>query len=185
MIIIMDEKIKEFYGPHYLYMVKAMNTAIAISYTYARNAKIVSRIKNPKSMEQKIINDGFPVNYESALLKESEAIGIRIITDTISSVYSILQQLQNSRFCRIINIKDYIKEPKESGYRSLHVIVAIPSEDPDFPELKIEIQIRTAIMDCWASLEHLVKYKQITDMTPEIEDLLATYRAEAEKEFQF
>ena len=85
---------------------------------------------------------------------------------------------------QILTTKDYIRDPKPSGYRSLHVILGIPSLDPDFKELKAELQIRTSIMDCWASLEHLVKYKQQTELTQERLDVLDLYRAEADRELQ-
>ena len=62
--------------------------------------------------------------------------------------------------------------------------MCITSDDKDFPEMKVEFQIRTSIMDCWASLEHLAKYKQVIDLTPEVEDMLDTYQHAAEREIQ-
>ena len=83
-----------------------------------------------------------------------------------------------------LHIKDYIKNPKPSGYRSLHVILGITSDDEVFPEMKVEVQIRTSVMDCWASLEHLAQYKQVISLTPEVLDTLDTYRQAADREIQ-
>lgn len=71
-----------------------------------------------------------------------------------------------------------------SGYRSLHVILGITSDDEVFPEMKVEVQIRTSVMDCWASLEHLAQYKQVISLTPEVLDTLDTYRQAADREIQ-
>ena len=140
-------------------------------------------------MEKKILADGLPVNHHSMLVEESDAIGIRIITDSISDVYKISENLDKihdfgDTKCKILHIKDYIKNPKPSGYRSLHVIMGITSDDKDFPEMKVEVQIRTSIMDCWASREHLAQYKQVISLTPEVLDTLDTYRQAADKEIQ-
>ena len=151
-------------------------------------ARIVSRIKTPESMAKKIQNDNLPVNHHSALAVESDAIGVRIIVESVSDVYAIYENLKRIKSvddetsCRIIHVKDYIKHPKESGYRSLHVIMGFTSGDPDFPEMKVEFQLRTSIMDCWASLEHLAQYKQVIELTPDVLDMLDTYRHAADME---
>lgn len=182
---------EEFYGPHLVHMKTAECEAKLIAKVCLRlsgihDAKIVSRIKSPESMEKKVLGDGLPVNYESVLEKESDAVGVRIITNSLSDVYKVFKSLnefaEKKDYFRVIHIKDYIKNPKASGYRSLHIILGIRSEDKDFPELKAELQIRTAAMDCFASLEHLAQYKQVIDLTPEIEDILETYRLAAETE---
>lgn len=182
---------REFYGKHYNYMEEVKNDTITIIESAAtlvgtHNVRIVSRIKSPESMIKKIIGDNLPVTHESALKKESDAIGIRIIADSVSVVYAIFYQLKemccDDGRIRILQVKDYIQNPKESGYRSLHTIIGIHSRDPEFPEMKVELQLRTSIMDCWASLEHIVKYKQTIDVTPEIYDMLEVYREESEQE---
>lgn len=182
---------REFYGKHYNYMEEVKNDAMKIiesaaAFVGTHNVRIVSRIKSPESMIKKIIGDDLPVTHESALNKESDAIGIRIIADSVSAVYAIFHQLKemccDNEHIRIIQVKDYIQNPKKSGYRSLHGIIGIHSGDPEFPEMKVELQLRTSIMDCWASLEHIVKYKQTIDVTPKIYDMLKVYREEAEQE---
>lgn len=182
---------EEFYGEHYKHMESVKDNAIvlaniAVSLAGSTGARIISRIKSPESMIQKIKSDGFAVNHRSALLLESDAIGIRIITSTLSDVYAIEDRIgflvDKTSNARIIKRKDFIKSPKASGYRSLHIILEIKSDDPDFEKMKVEIQIRTAVMDCWASLEHIVKYKQVINITPEIYETLHCYQEEAEKE---
>ena len=185
---------EEFYGAHLAHMETVKDKAVIIAkfaaeFSGAKTSRIVSRIKSPESMEKKILADGLPVNHHSMLVEESDAIGIRIITDSISDVYKISEDLDKihdfgDTKCKILHIKDYIKNPKPSGYRSLHVIMGITSDDKDFPEMKVEVQIRTSIMDCWASLEHLAQYKQVISLTPEVLDTLDTYRQAADKEIQ-
>ena len=185
---------EEFYGAHLAHMETVKDKAVIIAkfaaeFSGAKTSRIVSRIKSPESMEKKILADGLPVNHHSMLVEESDAIGIRIITDSISDVYKISENLDKihdfgDTKCKILHIKDYIKNPKPSGYRSLHVIMGITSDDKDFPEMKVEVQIRTSIMDCWASLEHLAQYKQVISLTPEVLDTLGTYRQAADKEIQ-
>ena len=185
---------EEFYGAHLAHMETVKDKAVIIAkfaaeFSGAKTSRIVSRIKSPESMEKKILADGLPVNHHSMLVDESDAIGIRIITDSISDVYKISENLDKihdfgDTKCKILHIKDYIKNPKPSGYRSLHVIMSITSDDKDFPEMKVEVQIRTSVMDCWASLEHLAQYKQVINLTPEVLDTLDTYRQAADKEIQ-
>ena len=185
---------EEFYGAHLAHMETVKDKAVIIAkfaaeFSGAKTSRIVSRIKSPESMEKKILADGLPVNHHSMLVEETDAIGIRIITDSISDVYKISENLDKihdfgDTKCKILHIKDYIKNPKPSGYRSLHVIMGITSDDKDFPEMKVEVQIRTSIMDCWASLEHLAQYKQVISLTPEVLDTLDTYRQAADKEIQ-
>lgn len=185
---------EKFYGAHLTHMETVKDKVVIIAkfaaeFSGAKTSRIVSRIKSPESMEKKILADSLPVNYHSMLVEESDAIGIRIITDSISDVYKISDNLDKihdfgDTKCQVLHIKDYIKNPKPSGYRSLHVILGITSDDEVFPEMKVEVQIRTSVMDCWASLEHLAQYKQVISLTPEVLDTLDTYRQAADREIQ-
>lgn len=186
---------EEFYGPHLVHMEHVKEKAMVIAkfaaeFSGVKSFRLTSRIKTAESMERKIIDDGLPVDYRSALIEEGDAIGVRIITDSIFDVYKISEKIDaihvfdKETQCRVLEVKDYILSPKESGYRSLHIIMGITSNDEEFPEMKVEFQIRTSIMDCWASLEHLARYKQVIDLTPEVEDALNTYRQAAEEEIQ-
>ena len=123
---------EEFYGQHLAHMKTAECEAKLIAKVCLRlsdihDAKIVSRIKSPESMEKKVLGDGLPVNYESVLEKESDAVGVRIITNSLSDVYKVFKSLnefaEEKDYFRVIHVKDYIKNPKASGYRSLHIIL--------------------------------------------------------------
>ena len=86
---------------------------------------------------------------------------MRVICSYLDDVYSIAQALTKQDDVRLLRIKDYIQEPKENGYRSLHLIVSVPVFFAEMPrDVKVEVQIRTVAMDYWAELEHQLRYKQ-------------------------
>ncbi len=121
---------------------------------------IRSRIKSYESMKEKLRKKGLSTDVKTGLQSLSDIIGVRIITHFIGDVYQILELLRKSDYWEIIKIKDYISYPKPNGYRSLHIIMRIPLECLEFESIMAEIQIRTVAMDCWASLEHQMKYKK-------------------------
>jgi len=121
---------------------------------------ICSRIKNADSIQEKLRKKGYPTDAGSALCHLSDAVGIRMITHFIGDVYAILQKIEGDSCWEVVKVKDYISMPKENGYRSLHVIIQLPVEDTDLSVIRAEIQLRTIAMDCWASLEHQMKYKK-------------------------
>ena len=91
----------------------------------------------------------------------NDVAGVRVICSYLDDVYTIAQALTKQDDVRLLRIKDYIKEPKENGYRSLHLIVSIPVFFAEMPrDVKVEVQIRTVAMDYWAELEHQLRYKQ-------------------------
>lgn len=127
---------------------------------------IRSRIKSADSTRDKLRRLGCPTDAESALDTLSDVIGIRIVTHFVGDVYAILEKLKRDSGWEIVTVKDYIASPKPNGYRSLHVILKIPFGDAKRPFIRTEIQLRTIAMDCWASLEHQIKYKkEISDVT--------------------
>ncbi len=117
-----------------------------------------SRIKSAKSMKNKLKKRNLPINLDSALNILNDAVGVRIICKFIDDVYNVYKWIENDDFFTVINVKDYIKNPKSNGYRSLHIIVAVNINDNRV--INVEIQIRTIALDCWASLEHQMKYKK-------------------------
>ena len=119
-----------------------------------------SRVKKVDSACEKLEKAGLPTTPESALAKLSDVSGIRIVTRFIGDIYTLLDAIENDEELNVVGIEDYIAAPKESGYRSLHVTVE--AEAPHIPSGKVlaEIQLRTIAMDCWASLEHQLKYKK-------------------------
>ncbi|MCD7836691.1 MAG: hypothetical protein LUG83_08625 [Lachnospiraceae bacterium] len=127
-------------------------------YALAEHVRI--RIKSSQSLRGKLIKQGFDEDARTGLTVLSDIIGARIVAHFIGDVYEILECIKQSGLWEIINIKDYISNPKTNGYRSLHVILRLPSGSPDFEFIMAEIQIRTIAMDCWASLEHQMRYKK-------------------------
>ena len=121
---------------------------------------VKSRIKTLESIEKKLIKKGFEVTKESMEKNIHDIIGVRIVCSFLSDVTDIVTMIQNSREIRIIDKKDYIANPKDSGYSSYHLIVLIPIYlASGVKYMEAEIQIRTVAMDFWASLDHKMRYK--------------------------
>jgi putative GTP pyrophosphokinase len=99
--------------------------------------------------------------------------GIRVICNFIDDIYAIEKLLLKQTDVELMSRKDYIESPKDSGYRSLHLLVKIPVFLSDKTEhVPVEIQMRTVAMDYWASLEHMLRYKNDADMRKYAEKLL-------------
>ncbi|MBP3650515.1 MAG: GTP pyrophosphokinase family protein [Clostridia bacterium] len=129
---------------------------------YSRNPihHMESRIKAPASVAKKLARKGFAPTPENAVQQLMDIAGIRVVCAYRDDVYTIAQLLTNQDDIRLLRSRDYIKEPKPNGYRSLHLIVEIPvflSTGKQY--LPVEVQIRTIAMDFWASLEHRIRYK--------------------------
>jgi len=111
-------------------------------------------------MKEKLIRKGFPVTLEAALNKVYDAVGIRIVCQFVDDVYKMVDVIKRQEDMTVIKENDYIQNPKSSGYRSYHLIVRLPVHLLDCTrELYAEIQLRTIAMDCWAALEHELRYK--------------------------
>lgn len=120
-----------------------------------------SRIKSPHSIVGKLRRKGLPSSTESAMKNLQDIAGIRVVCAYLNDTYAIAELLGKQDDLRIVRVRDYIKEPKPNGYRSLHVIVEVPvflSTGKEY--LPVEVQIRTIAMDFWASLEHQLRYKE-------------------------
>lgn len=128
--------------------------------TYSPTEHICSRIKSAASIQEKLKKHNLNPCIEQALKHLSDIVGLRAVTRFIGDVYTILKQIQQDSTWEIVKVKDYIANPKKNGYRSLHIIVRVPFPDHAFPTIQAEIQLRTIAMDCWASLEHQIKYKK-------------------------
>ena len=121
---------------------------------------IKSRIKTSESIVKKLKKHGYESTIDNMINYINDIAGIRIICSFTTDIYRIAEMLERQSDIKIISIKDYIKRPKSSGYKSYHMIVSIPiylSEKR--VDAKVEIQIRTVAMDFWASLEHKINYK--------------------------
>ena len=124
-----------------------------------------SRIKKPASIFEKLERYGKEPTLENLERYIMDVAGVRVICSYIHDVYNLLELLQKQDDLEIVEIKDYINNPKPNGYRSLHVIVRIPVYFLDKKELiPVEVQLRTIAMDFWASLEHDLKYKSVSEV---------------------
>lgn len=133
---------------------------------------IKSRIKKPVSIANKLKKRGFEVNLDNMVAQLNDVAGIRVVCSFIDDIYEIADMLARQDDITVIETKDYIKDPKPTGYRSYHMIVEIPVFFSDSPmNMRVEVQIRTIAMDFWASLEHDLKYKS-DGVDPEIENEL-------------
>ena len=131
-----------------------------LKHKYKPVEHVKSRIKTLESIEKKLIKKGFEVTKESMEKNIHDIIGVRIVCSFLSDVTDIVTMIQNSREIRIIDKKDYIANPKDSGYSSYHLIVLIPIYlASGVKYMEAEIQIRTVAMDFWASLDHKMRYK--------------------------
>ncbi len=134
---------------------------------------IESRLKSPQSIIGKLQKKELPLTPDSARKNLLDIAGIRVTCCYISDIYAIVEMLCRRDDFTVIKQKDYIKNPKPSGYRSYHLIVNVPvylSTKKQYAP--VEIQIRTIAMDFWASLEHQLKYKPSASITPEISEEL-------------
>jgi putative GTP pyrophosphokinase len=134
---------------------------------------IKSRIKTQDSAIAKLKKKGYEPNANNLIKHIHDMIGIRIVCSFISDVYDIVDIIKKSKQFKIKSEKDYILNPKESGYMSYHLIVLIPiylNEKIEYVEA--EIQIRTIAMDFWASLDHKIHYKFPKDIPEEVKEEL-------------
>lgn len=121
---------------------------------------IKSRIKTAESIVKKLKRRGYESTVENMVKYVNDIAGVRVICSFTSDIYRIADMIGNQSDLKVISIKDYIKHPKASGYKSYHMLVTIPIFLSDsVVDTKVEIQIRTVAMDFWASLEHKINYK--------------------------
>lgn len=121
---------------------------------------IKSRIKTAESIVKKLRRYGYESTISNMVEYINDIAGIRVICSFMSDIYRIADMISNQRDIKVISVKDYLKNPKPSGYRSYHMIVTVPVYLSDrIVDTKVEIQIRTVAMDFWASLEHKIYYK--------------------------
>ena len=121
---------------------------------------IKSRIKTPESIVKKLKKHGYESTIGNMVRYVNDIAGIRVICSFTSDIYQIADMISNQSDINVISVKDYIVNPKPSGYKSYHMIVTVPVYLSDrIEQTKVEIQIRTVAMDFWASLEHKIHYK--------------------------
>lgn len=137
---------------------------------------IKSRLKSPDSILEKMHRKGLPMTVAGIEENLFDVAGVRVICSFQEDIYMLAESLSKQDDIKVLEIKDYIKNPKENGYRSLHLIVEIPIfllNEKRY--MMVEVQLRTIAMDFWASLEHKIRYKknlQIYDEYAQISERL-------------
>ena len=130
---------------------------------------INSRLKSLDSIREKLFRKGFPVTLSAVEEQLKDVAGIRVICGFVDDIYMLADCLISQDDVTLIERKDYIKNPKPNGYRSLHLIVEVPIFlCNEKKRIKVEVQLRTIAMESWANLEHRLRYKKNLD-----EELLA------------
>jgi len=121
---------------------------------------IKTRIKAPESIVKKLKRYGYETSIENMVKYVNDIAGVRLICSFTSDIYRLGKMIGKQNDLKVLSIKDYIKNPKDSGYKSYHMLVSVPIYLSDsVVDTKVEIQIRTIAMDFWASLEHKIYYK--------------------------
>lgn len=122
---------------------------------------IKSRIKTAESIVKKLKRNHYESTIENMVSHVNDIAGIRLVCSFTSDIYRLAEMIGRQNDLTVVSVKDYIKNPKDSGYKSYHMLVTVPIFLTDrVIDTKVEIQIRTIAMDFWASLEHQLKYKQ-------------------------
>lgn len=122
---------------------------------------IQSRLKSPESIRDKLLRKNLPFTLEAIEQNIFDIAGVRIVCSFIDDIYMLADCLLKQDDIRLIKRKDYIKQPKKNGYRSLHLIVEVPIFLQDTKKImKVEVQFRTIAMESWANLEHQLRYKK-------------------------
>ena len=126
---------------------------------------IYSRIKNPRSILEKLHRKGLDLTLDNVKSEIHDIAGVRVICDFEDDIYEIADMLLKQDDIKLVSYKDYIRAPKPNGYRSYHMIVETPVFFSEGKEMmKVEVQLRTIAMDFWASLEHELRYKKDLDL---------------------
>ncbi len=156
-IEILQDELKEFYG-------------------YNPIDHVISRVKTSESIIKKLEKKNYNLTYENMIEKLNDIAGIRIICNFKDDVYKIAEYIENFQNIKVLNKKDYIKNPKKTGYMSYHLILEVPINfAKGIIYVKVEVQIRTVGMDFWASLEHKSKYKGGKNLSKKDEKNLVKY----------
>ncbi|WP_379397102.1 GTP pyrophosphokinase family protein [Paenibacillus lentus] len=149
--------------------IKLIQTEWKIHIGYSPIEHIKTRIKEPKSILDKLERKGLDMTVDNMVNKIHDIAGMRIVFSFVKDIYKLLDHLRHREDITIIEIKDYIAKPKPNGYQSLHVIVAVPLTLFEGQRwMKVEIQMRTLAMDFWASMEHILFYKYDKQVPPHV-----------------
>lgn len=159
-----------------MFKLRMINIVLEQKYKRAVVRNIDSRIKSYDSIVKKLQRKGYEISYDAAVEKLNDIAGIRAVCFFVDDVYEIAECLKKQGDLKLLKEKDYIREPKKNGYQSLHLIMQVPFFEGDKCDyIKIEVQLRTAIMDSWAELDNQLCYKKDFINTENAEEELRAY----------
>ena len=149
-----------------------LNNRLSLQDEHNPIESIKSRVKSLDSIIRKLEKLGLPITIESAAENLQDIAGVRVVCSFVDDIYKLEECFLAQEDVTLIKRKDYIKGPKPSGYRSLHLIIKTPVyTENGKKDMFVEIQMRTIAMDFWASLEHKLRYKK--DINPRTAEQLA------------
>jgi len=141
----------------------------AIKNNYNPVEHMKSRLKTMESIKKKLDKRGYEITEENIKNHVHDVVGIRIVCCFLSDLYDVVNLIKNFKQLTVVSEKDYIVNPKKSGYTSYHLIVTMPiCLNDKIENIEAEIQIRTVAMDFWASLEHKIQYKFTSELPEEV-----------------
>ena len=157
----------------YAMALKEMSTKVEIYkdefkmfYNYDLIDHINFRIKSPDSIMKKMQDKGVKLTYKEMIENINDIAGLRVICPVQKDIYSIKNLIQNIPGIQTLKEKDYVAHPKKCGYKSYHIILAVPVVlSKKLIYVKVEVQIRTMAMDVWATIEHKMRYKPEQELT--------------------
>ena len=140
---------------------EVLNDDLSVAHNRNPIEMIKTRIKKPQSIFNKLMKKNLEISMNSIKECINDVAGVRVICSFVDDIYQVANMFTSQDDITLIEVKDYIKNPKENGYRSYHIIVSVPVFFANRKEnIKVEVQFRTIAMDFWASLEHNMKYKK-------------------------
>ncbi len=147
--------------------VEILSEDFAVRHNYNPIHHVERRLKTAASLTEKLGRLDFDITIASARENIYDVAGVRIVVNFLDDVYKMEEMLLAQNDISLISKKDYIENPKENGYRSLHLAIRVPVFLLNgWASVPVEVQIRTVAMDFWASLEHNLRYKQCNEITP-------------------
>lgn len=152
---------------------RVLNEQFSLRYDNNPIESIKTRIKSNDSLIRKVRRKNLPMDIDVIMEEITDIAGVRVICSFQEDIYRLADSLIRQDDIRLLQCKDYIKHPKPSGYRSLHLIVEVPIYlENEKRSMKVEVQLRTIAMDFWASLEHKLRYKK--EIAPEVQERLSS-----------
>lgn len=167
---------------------KVLNQEFSLEYDRNPIETIKTRLKSTESIVKKLVKRDFPLTVKSIEDNLNDVAGVRVVCSFVEDIYLLADCLLQQDDVKLIQVKDYIKNPKPNGYRSLHLIVMVDVYFSDHKaQVPVEMQFRTIAMNFWASTEHQLRYKKDIEFTEEMHNELrhcSELMAEADERMQ-